>query len=279
MDHGAKFSRDFNRFTRIFECIRPANRRFRQKREIPSLSGIYARRLRMFTVGLLVVATTTAPAGETSDFVTQRAEMVQHQVAARGVSDPRVLQAMRKVPRHRFVPEGLRAQAYSDRPLPIGEGQTISQPYIVALMTEVLSLQSDSRVLEVGTGSGYQAAVLAEITPTVYTVEIKPVLARDAARRLKSLGYDQVQTRRADGYYGWESAAPFDGIMITAAVDHIPPPLLAQLKDGGRLVLPLGNPFSYQNLVLVTRHGDSHTVRQITGVLFVPMTGDALRKP
>lgn len=276
---GAKFSCDSNRFNRIAERIRPANRRFRQKREMPSASGIYARRLRMLTVGLLVVATTTAPAGETSDFADQRAEMVQHQIAARGVSDPSVLQAMRKVPRHRFVPEGLRAQAYSDRPLPIGEGQTISQPYIVALMTEVLSLQSDSRVLEVGTGSGYQAAVLAEITPTVYTVEIKPVLARDAARRLKSLGYDQVQTRRADGYYGWESAAPFDGIMITAAVDHIPPPLLAQLKDGGRLVLPLGNPFSYQNLVLVTRRGDSHTVRQITGVLFVPMTGDALRKP
>ncbi|HHP7234457.1 MAG TPA: protein-L-isoaspartate(D-aspartate) O-methyltransferase [Desulfobacterales bacterium] len=243
------------------------------------MSGIYARRLRMVTVGLLVAAATTAPAGETSDFGTQRAEMVQHQIAARGVSDPRVLQSMRKVPRHRFVPEGLRAQAYSDRPLPIGEGQTISQPYIVALMTEALSLQSDSRVLEIGTGSGYQAAVLAEITPQVYSVEIKPVLAEGAARRLRSLGYDQVQTRRADGYYGWESAAPFDAIMITAAVDHIPPPLLAQLKDGGRLVLPLGNPFSYQNLVLVTRHGDSHTVRQITGVLFVPMTGDALRKP
>ena len=279
MHTGAKFSRDSNRFTRIAERIRPANRRFRQKREFSSVSGIYARRLRMVTVGLLMVAATAAPAGETSDFGTQRAEMVQHQIAARGVSDPRVLQSMRKVPRHRFVPEGLRAQAYSDRPLPIGEGQTISQPYIVALMTEALSLQSDSRVLEIGTGSGYQAAVLAEITPQVYSVEIKPVLAQGAARRLRSLGYDQVQTRRADGYYGWESAAPFDAIMITAAVDHIPPPLLAQLKDGGRLVLPLGNPFSYQNLVLVTRHGDSHTVRQITGVLFVPMTGDALRKP
>lgn len=279
MHTGAKFSCDSIRFTRIAGRIRPANRRCRQKRESPSAIGIYARRVRMLTVGLLVVATTTAADAETSEFATQRAEMVQHQIAERGVSDPRVLQAMRTVPRHRFVPEGLQAQAYSDRPLPIGEGQTISQPYIVALMTEALSLQADSRVLEVGTGSGYQAAVLAEITPRVYSVEIKPVLAQNAARRLESLGYDQVQTRRADGYYGWESAAPFDGIMITAAVDHIPPPLLAQLKDGGRLVLPLGNPFSYQNLVLVTRRGDSHTVRQITGVLFVPMTGDALRKP
>jgi protein-L-isoaspartate(D-aspartate) O-methyltransferase len=275
---GAKFSWDLSRFTRIAGRIRPANRRWRQNRESSSATGIYIRCVRIATAVLLVVAAPMATSGETSDFATQRTEMVQNQIAARGITDPRVLQAMRKVPRHRFVPDVLRAQAYSDRPLPIGEGQTISQPYIVALMTEVLALQPDSRVLEVGTGSGYQAAVLAEIAPRVYSVEIKPVLARDAARRLKSLGYDQVQTRHADGYYGWESAAPFDGIMITAAVDHIPPPLLAQLKDGGRLVLPLGNPFSYQNLVLVTRRGDTHTVRQITGVLFVPMTGDALRK-
>jgi protein-L-isoaspartate(D-aspartate) O-methyltransferase len=215
-------------------------------------------------------------ANEPSDIRQARDDMVREQIENRGVKDPRVLAAMREVPRHLFVPQNLRSKAFTDRPLPIGDGQTISQPYIVALMTEVLSLTASSRVLEIGTGSGYQAAVLAAVAGDVYTIEIKAKLYEQAARTLRTLQLDTVKTRLGDGYYGWTDQAPFDAIMITAAVDHIPPPLLRQLKDGGRLVLPLGNPFSYQNLVLVTKHAEDYTVKQITGVLFVPLTGYAL---
>ena len=205
-----------------------------------------------------------------------RKKMVAQQIQRRGISAPEVLEAMVNTPRHQFVPSRLQSRAYSDRPLPIGEGQTISQPYIVALMTETLGLTGDARVLEIGTGSGYQAAVLAKIVKKVYTIEIKEKLYHKASQVLHSLGYANVETRFGDGYYGWPEHAPFDGIMITAAVDHIPPPLLEQLKEGGKLVLPLGNPFAYQNLVLVTKKGADYTVKQITGVLFVPMTGQAL---
>jgi protein-L-isoaspartate(D-aspartate) O-methyltransferase len=183
---------------------------------------------------------------------------------------------MSQVLRHCFVPKELASQAYADHPLPIGEGQTISQPYIVALMTESLELKGHERVLEIGTGSGYQAAILANVAKDVYTIEIKEKLFAKANRTLRSLGYTNIKTRHADGYFGWPEAAPFDSIMITASIDHVPPPLLKQLKDGGRLILPLGNPFSYQNLSLVTKHGEDYTVKQITGVLFVPMTGYAL---
>jgi protein-L-isoaspartate(D-aspartate) O-methyltransferase len=205
-----------------------------------------------------------------------RKKMVSEQIQRRGISRPEVLAAMSETPRHHFVPKWLKSQAYTDHPLPIGEGQTISQPYIVALMTESLGLAGDARVLEIGTGSGYQAAVLAKIVKKVYTLEIKEKLHKKASQVLQSLKYDNIETRFGDGYYGWPEQAPFDGIMITAAVDHIPPPLLDQLKKGGKLVLPLGNPFAYQNLVLVTKQDDDYTVKQITGVLFVPMTGQAL---
>ena len=207
----------------------------------------------------------------------EREMMVQTQIQARGITDKAVLSAMERVPRHLFVPEELRGRAYGDHPLPIGEGQTISQPYIVALMTEKLSVNSDSKVLEVGTGSGYQAAVLSQITPSVYTIEIKVKLYENASNILNNLGYTKIQTRHGDGYFGWEQVQPLDAIMITAAVDHIPPPLLKQLKDGGRLILPLGNPFSYQNLVRVTKKGEDYTVDQICGVLFVPLTGHVMR--
>ncbi len=206
-----------------------------------------------------------------------RQNMVLKQIKKRGISDKNVLDAMTGVPRHFFVPKKLVRQAYSDRPLPIGSGQTISQPYIVALMTECLRLNRDSRVLEIGTGSGYQAAILAKIAKEVYTIEIKEKLYKKATATLQSSGFGKVKTRHGDGYFGWKEAAPFDSIMITAAVDHIPPLLLKQLKNGGKLILPLGNPFSFQNLVLVTKQGDDYTVRQITGVLFVPMTGYALK--
>ena len=212
------------------------------------------------------------------DLDDRRANMVQFQLGARGIRDERVLSAMRKVPRHRFMPDVEATRAYEDRPHSIGEGQTISQPYIVALMSELARVEPPCRVLEVGTGSGYQAAVLAQVVNTVYSIEIKEKLYHRASKTLKLLGYHNVKTRHADGYFGWPQAAPFDAVMITAAIDHIPPALIKQLKDGGRLALPLGNPFSYQNLVLVTKQGDDLIVKQITGVLFVPMTGYALKK-
>ena len=214
---------------------------------------------------------------DSSEFIQARNQLVEEHIKAKGISDPDVLAAMQTVPRHNFVPRDLLSVAYADRPLPIGEGQTISQPYVVALMTEILQLAKDHRVLEIGTGSGYQAAVLAKIAGAVYSIEIKEKLYHRASKTLKSLGYSNVTTRHGDGYFGWPQAAPFDAIMITAAIDHIPPPLIKQLKDGGKLALPLGNPFSYQNLVLVTKQGDDLVVKQITGVLFVPMTGHALK--
>ena len=205
-----------------------------------------------------------------------RENLVKYNIEGHGISDPQVLAAMRTVLRHCFVPKSIVSRAYADTALPIGEGQTISQPYVVALMTAGLALDRSKRVLEIGTGSGYQAAVLAEIVKEVYSVEIKEKLQRNSTRLLKNLGYSNIFTRHADGYFGWQDAAPFDAIMITAAVNHIPPPLLKQLKDGGRLILPLGNPFAHQNLTLITREGDDYKTRQITGVLFVPMTGVAL---
>ena len=215
---------------------------------------------------------------DSAEFKKARNQLVEKHIKAKGITDANVLAAMQAVTRHSFVPPDLLSVAYADRPLPIGEGQTISQPYIVALMTEILQLAKDHRVLEIGTGSGYQAAVLAQVVNTVYSIEIKEKLYHRASKTLKSLGYNNVKTRHADGYFGWPQAAPFDAVMITAAIDHIPPPLLKQLKEGGRLVLPLGNPFSYQNLVLVTKQGDDLIVKQITGVLFVPMTGYSLKK-
>jgi protein-L-isoaspartate(D-aspartate) O-methyltransferase len=231
----------------------------------------------IFLILYLVPATLSAGNLEDSDeFKQARQRMVSDQIQRRGITNPDVLASLSETYRHLFVPKGIRPRAYSDRPLPIGEGQTISQPYIVALMTESLDITRESQVLEIGTGSGYQAAVLAKIAKQVYTIEIKEKLYKKASQLLQSLGYDNIETLLGDGYFGWEEKAPFDGIMITAAVDHIPPPLLNQLKNGGRLILPLGNPFAYQNLVLVTKQDEDYTVKQITGVLFVPLTGHAL---
>lgn len=210
----------------------------------------------------------------------EREQMVRRQIEARGVRDQTVLEAMRRVPRHEFVPELWRAAAYADRPLPIGHGQTISQPYIVALMTELIRPRPDMRVLEIGTGSGYQAAVLAEITPQVYTVEIIEPLAESARRRLERLGYRTVAVKFGDGYYGWAEHAPFDAIVVTAAADHVPPPLLEQLKPGGLMVIPLGSPFQQQWLVVVEKdEAGSVRHRTIAPVAFVPFTGGPGRKP
>ncbi|HXV77619.1 MAG TPA: protein-L-isoaspartate(D-aspartate) O-methyltransferase [Candidatus Polarisedimenticolaceae bacterium] len=207
------------------------------------------------------------------EFRSARAEMVATQIAARGVANQAVLEAMRRVPRHRFVPLELRNQAYYDSPLPIGHRQTISQPYIVALMTELIEPKPGMRVLEIGTGSGYQAAVLAECVDTVYTIEILPELGREAAELLDGLGYDNVVTRIGDGYDGWPEQAPFDAIVVTAAPASIPKPLLDQLAVGGKLVIPVGE--SIQDLVVVTRTEDGYVRRPASGVRFVPMTGKA----
>ena len=192
----------------------------------------------------------------------------------RRVLEPRVLEAMAEVPRHRFVPDAVARAAYANRPLPIGHGQTISQPYIVALMTDLLAVGPEARVLEVGTGSAYQAAVLSPRVAQVYTIEIVEPLAREAAARLADLGYDNVTVRHGDGYFGWESEAPFDAIIVTAAAGHVPPPLVAQLAPGGTLVIPVGDPFSVQHLLLVRKseEGDLQ-VRNVLPVRFVPLTG------
>jgi protein-L-isoaspartate(D-aspartate) O-methyltransferase len=189
--------------------------------------------------------------------------------------DPRVMTAIARVPRHEFVPAAQRPRAYINRPLPIGHGQTISQPYIVALMSDLIKPQADDRVLELGTGSGYQAAILAELTGQVYSMEIIEVLGEQATERLSRLGYDNVTTRIGDGYYGWEEHAPFDAIVVTAAASHVPPPLVAQLKPGGRMVIPVGSRFLTQQLVLIEKDpGGQLITRQILPVKFVPLTGD-----
>ena len=207
-----------------------------------------------------------------------REDMVENQLKNRGIHDNKVLEVMNNIERHKFVPSYLIDQAYDDNPLPIGYGQTISQPYIVALMTQSLGLKENDKVLEIGTGSGYQAAVLAELVKHVYTIEIIKELANSAENRLNNLNYKNVRVKNADGYFGWEEQAPFDAIIITAAANHIPPPLLNQLKDKGKLIIPLGSILRFQTLTLVTKKGDELETEFITGVRFVPLTGQALKK-
>lgn len=207
----------------------------------------------------------------------EREQMVREQVEARGVRDPLTLAALRRVPRHRFVPAAGQAEAYADHPLPIGHEQTISQPYIVAFMTEALGLGGGETVLEVGTGSGYQAAVLSHIAARVYTIEIVAPLAEEARGRLKELGYGNVEVRAGDGYLGWPEAAPFDAIIVTAAAPRVPEPLKEQLRDGGRLVIPVGE--EWQELLVITRRGDRFSERRVLPVRFVPMTGRVRSSP
>jgi protein-L-isoaspartate(D-aspartate) O-methyltransferase len=213
---------------------------------------------------------------EEETFAELRERMVIETIERRGVTDEDVLSAMRAVPRHLFVPEDEQDYAYGDHPLPIGYGQTISQPYIVALMTELLELRQGDKVLEVGTGSGYQAAILAEIPGVeVYTLEIVPELAESARERLEELGYTDVYCRQGDGYYGWPEHAPFDAIIVTAAPDHVPPPLVDQLAVGGRMVVPVGPPGGYQTLWKLVKQPDGEVKNyNMGGVAFVPLTGE-----
>ncbi len=202
----------------------------------------------------------------------ERADMVRQQIEARGIKDKNTLKAMKTVERHLFVPTAYKSNAYDDRPLPIGYGQTISQPYIVAYMTELLNVGEGATVLEIGTGSGYQAAILAEIVGQVYTIEIVEELGLLAKERLKSLKYNNVKVKIADGYYGWKEHGPFDGIVVTAASEYIPPPLINQLKDGGRMIIPVGTPFSVQTLMLIEKRGEEITTISLMLVRFVPFT-------
>jgi protein-L-isoaspartate(D-aspartate) O-methyltransferase len=244
------------------------------------------KRYAAFSIILLTVAVAGCSAndnkpavGEDEDEIMQKRldRMVESQIESRGVTDPAVLNAMSKTPRWKFVPEDLKHRAFEDNPLPIGYGQTISQPYIVAYMTEALLLKPDDKVLEIGTGSGYQAAVLAEIANEIYTIEIIPELGERAADTLSELGYDNVQVKIGDGYEGWAEHAPFNAIIVTCAPDHIPQPLLDQLADGGRLVIPVGGTYP-QELQRITRVGDEYETEFLTSVLFVPMTGEAEEK-
>ena len=227
--------------------------------------------------------TLLAGAGVGQDFERQRERLLEivrsdvrftSRYLGRDALDPKVLAALARVPRHEFVPPEYRSHAYENRPLPIGYGQTISQPYIVAIMTDLLDLGPDAKVLEVGTGSGYQAAILAEVVDEVYSVEIIPELGREVRDRLDRLGYERIATRIGDGYYGWEEQAPFDAVIVTAAASHVPPPLIEQLAPEGRMIIPVGGPFSTQQLVLLTKtSGGEVRSRQVLPVAFVPLTG------
>jgi len=242
---------------------------------------LYRHQLPQIGLILLVLAPFAAPGIDYTQARQHLVEIIEQDVRKTSLYldqealDPRVMAAIGKVPRHEFVPAAQRNRAYTNRPLPIGYGQTISQPYIVALMSDLIKPQPEDRVLEIGTGSGYQAAILAELTGQVYSIEIIEALGKQAAERLPELGYDNVTVRIGDGYYGWEEHAPFDAIVVTAAASHVPPPLVAQLKPGGLMVIPVGSRFLTQQLVLIEKRPDGELItRQILPVKFVPLTGE-----
>lgn len=227
-----------------------------------------------FNLLFFAAAILCLPAGsacEREDFDRARASMVKDQIVSRGVKDPKVIKAMETVPRHLFVPPATRPFSYGDYPVSIGEGQTISQPYIVAYMTEALELSADDRVLEIGTGSGYQAAILAKLAKEVYTIEIVEALGKRADKTLGELGYKNIHTMIGDGHKGWPGVAPFDAIIVTCAAEDIPQALVSQLKDGGRMIIPVGRHDGVQQMVKLTKAGDSIKTREVMDVRFVPM--------
>lgn len=219
---------------------------------------------------LIVLALWLYPSLQEKNFSRVRDKMVKEQIEKRGIRDPATLSSMRKVQRHLFVPDDLTDYAYDDRPLPIGYGQTISQPYIVAYMTEIIKPHPDYIVLEIGTGSGYQAAILSGIVKEVYSIEILDSLGNQARNRLDKLNYKNIRVRSGDGYYGWKDKSPFDAIVVTAAAEHIPPPLIAQLKENGRMIIPVGSPFMTQQLMLVEKKTGRIRTSSMMPVQFVP---------
>ena len=221
---------------------------------------------------VILLCTTLPIAFQEDPFKKKREEMVLQTIERRGVTDQAVLKSMRTVERHLFVPENVVPNAYEDRPLPIGYGQTISQPFIVAYMTEIINPKPQYKVLEIGTGSGYQAAVLAAVVKEVYTIEIIPELGNASSERLKKLKYSNVKVKVSDGYFGWPEHGPYDAIVVTAAAEFVPPPLLDQLKDGGKIVIPIGSPFMNQMLMLIEKKGKKVTTKNLMPVVFVPFT-------
>lgn len=222
---------------------------------------------------IIVLSIAATSYGQKTDYEIERNTMVENDIKARGIKNEKVLEAMRSVPRHLFVPKRYRKLAYADRPLPIGHSQTISQPYIVALMTALVNPKEDTRVLEIGTGSGYQAAVLAEICDTVYSIEIIPDLGKSARKRLHSNGYDNVKVKIGDGYQGWPKYAPFDAIIVTAAPHNVPKPLKEQLAEGGRMIIPVGSDMN-QELYLIKKKDGEITEQDVIPVRFVPMINE-----
>jgi protein-L-isoaspartate(D-aspartate) O-methyltransferase len=235
------------------------------------MKGILVFNVILMGIMILGMANLKSAAAEDERFIRARQVMVQRDLRGRDITDSQVLAAMGQVPRQSFVPPALEYQAYDDNPLPIGHGVTISQPYIVALMTQAAEINPGQRVLEIGTGSGYQAAVLATLTDKVYSIEIIPELAQSASDRLDRLGYKNVQVKSGDGYLGWPEFAPFDAIIVTAAAPEVPPALKNQLKDGGRLVIPVGPTFGLQYLMRLTRHGNDFKEEMLSPVAFVPL--------
>jgi protein-L-isoaspartate(D-aspartate) O-methyltransferase len=221
---------------------------------------------------VILLCTTLPLAFQEDPFRSKREDMVSQTIERRGVTNEAVLKSMMTVKRHLFVPENVVSNAYDDRPLPIGYGQTISQPFIVAYMTDIINPKPHYKVLEIGTGSGYQAAVLAEVVKEVYTIEIIPELGNAASARLKKLEYNNVNVKVADGYFGWSEHGPYDAIVVTAAAEFVPPPLLEQLKEGGKIVIPIGSPFMNQNLMLIEKKGKKITTKSLMPVAFVPFT-------
>ena len=229
--------------------------------------------LLLLSQAVLAVEDYAAQREELIEIIKEDVQRTSHHLKKEAL-DPQVLEAMATVPRHEFVPSNVRNQAYRNRPLPIGHGQTISQPYIVAIMTDLINIEPGDKVLEIGTGSGYQAAILAQITDEVYTIEIIEPLGKRAKETFDRVGYETITSKIDDGYYGWEKHAPFDAIVVTAAASHVPPPLIQQLKPGGSMIIPVGGNFLTQQLVLVLKNEDGQVVtRQIMPVAFVPLTG------
>jgi len=223
-------------------------------------------------ISLLFLFASTGSFTQTNIHKSRRERMVTNQIQLRGMDHKPTLNAMRTVPRHLFVPINLQENAYDDRPLPIGHGQTISQPYIVAYMTSIINPKPEFKVLEIGTGSGYQAAVLSEIVDSVFTMEIVPGLYQSASARISELGYDNIKIKFGDGYYGWPEHGPYDAIVVTAAAEFVPPPLIEQLKEGGKMIIPVGSPFMVQSLILVNKKKDRITTTNLMSVRFVPFT-------
>lgn len=251
--------------------------RLREQNEI--MFGVTGRRNKLFLSAVAVAGLGVGLVGQDDAwFARKRREMVEVQLKSRDITDKKVLEVMGAVPRHLFVESAVRTDAYEDYPLPISEGQTISQPYIVALMTQCLELKGQEKVLEVGTGSGYQAAVLARLAAKVFSIEIHKPLADRAADLLRSLGFANVEVRSGDGYFGWPERAPFDAVIVTCAAGKIPEPLFEQLKEGGRLVIPVGETNEVQTLTLLRKINGKKKVESVTAVRFVPMTGENLKK-